>query len=259
MRKKIVLIIGLILVFIGIGWYICAHNSSEGYNYGNYQIRIGKDIYCEYSQIGYVEMQIENNGKELDKLLHTSDDILSNGFDYIIDDQYMLQILGNNRQFKAKGYEIKYEEKTQYLKIFYINPYKNKKINEIKVEILETATDNIEVELELKPTVDTETQIFACGNQEIYVTAAGVLFDVEGTAVYNPPYMTAATMNFEWDDKKAALALENNVAEQEVNGRSIKKYKLKWIEGNSRFYAAEFADWKNIKEIKIGENKFERN
>lgn len=260
MKRKVknVLLCVLVVVFICASGYLLYMSFDENvpeYSYGDYKVRITDNVYCPAAKIGCAEIEIEDSSKGFLKLLHTSNDMFYNKDNMIIDDDYMLQAGGH---YKCKAYETEVKDRTQYLKVYYVNTGKDKKADSFRIEIVETKGKKIRLRIPAKPDIDEEYGKYVCEGQEIYVTSKGVMFDVEGTDQYDEPNMTAVTMNIEWKDKNGAITLKNNVEAGIVNGREIMKSKLKWIEEDQRFYAVELEKWKEIEKVVVGGNNFKK-
>lgn len=89
MKRRSGIILGAIVI-VGlcvIVFLLKSEKLSGSCTYGDYKIEIAGSVYCKSSQIGYIDMQVRATGKQTDKLFHTSDDLLNNGFDFIIDDR----------------------------------------------------------------------------------------------------------------------------------------------------------------------------
>lgn len=244
----------IILSFVGYLLYIKLTDTGLVYKYEDYKIRIVKNVYCPESQIGCAEIEIEDCERGFEKLVHTSDDMFHNGDNTVIDDEYIVQ---TNEPYICKGYETKIERRTQHIKLYYVNTQMYKKPDSLRLELVQTKDNIVKLRMPTVPENDYESSRFVCGGQQIYVTSKGILFDVEGTDIYDEPNMTAVTMNIEWPKKSGAITLKNDVEAGVINGREIVKTKLKWIEGSRRFYAVELEDWKKIEKIVIGGNVFE--
>ncbi len=258
-RKTLMIILAgvfiIILSFVGYLLYLKMTDSSMVYKYQDYKIRVIDNVYCPESKIGCAEIEIEDCEKGFEKLIHTSDDMFHNGDNTVVADEYIIR---TNEQYKCKSYETKIERRTQHLKIYYVDAQMQKKPESLRLELVQTKDASVKLRIPMVPENDYETRRFVCGGQQIYVTSKGILFDVEGTDMYDEPNMTAVTMNIEWPGKRGAITLKNDVEAGMINGREIVKTKLKWIEGSKRFYAVELENWEKIEKIVIGGNIFEQ-
>lgn len=127
-------------------------------------------------------------------------------------------------------------------------------IGHLKAGVVKTSTNQVEMDFDIDPVIDKEVQKYTNGNYEMFVTTAGIMVDTKGSSYFEDPDTTAVSMDIDWKDKKMGMNLKNNMEEKEVNGRSIVKYKLKWIDGGYCFYAIELEDWKDILQISVGGN-----
>lgn len=259
MKRKIILILlvgllGITLSFGGYLVYIKLADTTFVYEYKDYKIKVMDNVYCKESKIGCAEIAIEDREHGFEKLVLTSDDMFHNGDNTVIDDEYIMQ---TNEQYKYKCYETKLGKRTQYLKVYYINTQMQEQADSLRLELVKTEGNSVKLRIPMTSEIDYKFKRFVCGDQKISVTAKGILFDVEGTDIYDEPNMTAVTMNLEWPGKHGAITLKNDVEAGMINGREIVKTKLKWIEGSKRFYAVELEDWEKIEKIVIGGNVFE--
>lgn len=245
----------IILFFCGYLLYIKLMNDKTlVYKYEDYKIQIIQNVYCKETKIGCAEIEIEDCERGFEKLVITSDDMFRNGDNIVVDDEYVIR---TNEQYECECYETKIEKRKQYLKIYYINKQMQEKADSLRLELVQTKDDDVKLKIPMIPEMDYEFKRFVCDSQQISVSSKGILFDVEGTDMYDEPNMTAVTMNLEWPGKSGAITLKNNVEVGMINGRDIVKTKLKWIEGSKRFYAVELDDWDKIEKIVIGGNVFE--
>jgi hypothetical protein len=85
---------------------------------GDYQITVEDNVYSQGTQTGVIDLKVYNKRSSFSKLFYTSEDILHNGFDFIVDDEYMLQVSQENQNFKIRAYETDYYKGMQQLRLY---------------------------------------------------------------------------------------------------------------------------------------------
>lgn len=109
------LIIAVSLLVLWIRW----ENSHATYK--NYDIVVKKNVYCEKTQTGRVDLQIRRKGGKKAKLLQTQQELKQSQSFQIVEDSYKLGIVDDASAYDGNIYEQKNAGGIQYLTLYYVN------------------------------------------------------------------------------------------------------------------------------------------
>lgn len=262
-RKKLILF-AVVLLFIVVAGVIIAYATYHGVDgrthsvtFQDYEITIEDNVYSSATRTGFIDLSIRGDGSPFEKLFYTSDDVLDNGFDFIVDDEWLLRVAKGSDQLKCRAYETAYEDETQYLRIYYISGSQQIKEDTVDVEIVYSGENKVEQSVPVKLKVDEEYISSGAGENEMRVSATGILYP--NIASYKQPYMTSSTMVIHGKDADCLLALTQNVQTGDVDGQEIIKPGLSYEPGDNEdsvIYAVELENWKQIEQIKLSDSGF---
>lgn len=118
MKMKILSVITII--FSAIFLNSCAGNEEkEGTTYGDYAIKVESNEYYPATYTGKIVLSIENTKSGWDKLLHTSDDLKQDGQQYIVSDDYALDVQQKEEDVICRAYQESYKSKKQTIIVEY--------------------------------------------------------------------------------------------------------------------------------------------
>lgn len=86
MKKKIcILLSGILLILLVVAGYVYFNQATKSIMYEDFRIEGSTATYNYNSRTGMVDLKIVYKGGGLKKLFLTSDDVIGNGFDFIVD------------------------------------------------------------------------------------------------------------------------------------------------------------------------------
>ena len=117
-RAELIIFLAVIAVSLLVLW-IRWENSHATYK--NYDIVVKKNVYCEKTQTGRVDLQIRRKGGKKAKLLQTQQELKQSQSFQIVEDSYKLGIVDDASAYDENIYEQKNAGGTQYLTLYYVN------------------------------------------------------------------------------------------------------------------------------------------
>ena len=240
-------------IYYGVG------DKNAGVTFQDYKITVEDNTYNSGTRTGFIDLSIKGDGSPFEKLFYTSDDVLGNGFDFIVDDECLLRVSQGSAQLKCRAYETAYKGRTQYLRIYYISGSHQIKEDSVDVEIVYSGEDKVEQNVPVKLKVDEEYISSGAGEgmNEMRVSATGILYP--NIVSYKQPYMTSGTMAVDGKDAECLLAIDQNVQAGKIGGKEVIKPKLRYepeYDEGSIIYAVELENWKQIEQISFGDSGF---
>ena len=259
-RAELIIFLAVIAVSLLVLW-IRWENSHATYK--NYDIVVKKNVYCEKTQTGRVDLQIRRKGGKKAKLLQTQQELKQSQSFQIVEDSYKLGIVDDASAYDGNIYEQKNAGGTQYLTLYYVNHEASGRQGKMHLVMNDAKTGKELINIKTSPKVKKDARRYEYRGKDLYVSEEGILLDA-GTdeEFYNSQAMTAGLMTVCWKNgKEKQIQFDPNadVSEYEVADIIVPKVTStgeEKSEGIHCYYALELSDWENIREIKLGENVF---
>jgi len=259
-RAELIIFLAVIAVSLLVLW-IRWENSHATYK--NYDIVVKKNVYCEKTQTGRVDLQIRRKGGKKAKLLQTQQELKQRQSFQIVEDSYKLGIVDDASAYDGNIYEQKNAGGTQYLTLYYVNHEASGRQGKMHLVMNDAKTGKELINIKTSPKVKKDARRYEYRGKDLYVSEEGILLDA-GTdeEFYNSQAMTAGLMTVCWKNgKEKQIQFDPNadVSEYEAADIIVPKVTSTGKEKSERincYYALELSDWENIREIKLGENVF---
>jgi len=259
-RAELIIFLAVIAVSLLVLW-IRWENSHATYK--NYDIVVKKNVYCEKTQTGRVDLQIRRKGGKKAKLLQTQQELKQSQSFQIVEDSYKLGLVDDASAYDGNIYEQKNAGGTQYLTLYYVNYEASGRQGKMHLVMNDAKTGKELINIKTSPKVKKDARRYEYRGKDLYVSEEGILLDA-GTdeEFYNSQAMTAGLMTVCWKNgKEKQIQFDPNadVSEYEVADIIVPKVTStgeEKSEGIHCYYALELSDWENIREIKLGENVF---
>ncbi len=245
LRLRMVFILVCVMVIAAILIVVQRSMGKPDAVFGDYSITMGDNTYSTGTQTGRIDLTIKSSGTSFEKLFYTSEDVLHNGFDFIVDDEYTIQISYKSDTLLCRAHETGYEKKTQTLSIYYIcNEGVMEEGDSVNVEVVKSQEKKIKVKVPVKVKRDKE-YLSSYGNTLI-VSATGIKY--KDLAMYSPTIPVSATMTIKWAGRERQMA---------VRSGNTADYKPKVSDSDEsydgyRTYVIELPEWKEIRSIQLG-------
>lgn len=105
MKKKIcILLSGILLILLVVVGYVYFNQATKSIMYEDFRIEGSTATYNYNTRTGMVDLKIVYKGGGLKKLFLTSDDVIGNGFDFIVDVGNSIAIYDGKRKKWDKGF-----------------------------------------------------------------------------------------------------------------------------------------------------------
>ena len=259
-RAELIIFLAVIAVSLLVLW-IRWENSHATYK--NYDIVVKKNVYCEKTQTGRVDLQIRRKGGKKAKLLQTQQELKQSQSFQIVEDSYKLGIVDDASVYDGNIYEQKNAGGTQYLTLYYVNHETSGRQGKMHLVMNDVKTGKELINIKTSPKVKKDARRYEYRGKDLYVSEEGILLDA-GTdeEFYNSQAMTAGLMTVCWKNgKEKQIQFDPNADVSEYEAADIIVPKVtstgkEKSEENRCYYALELSDWENIREIKLGENVF---
>lgn len=259
-RAELIIFLAVIAVSLLVLW-IRWENSHATYK--NYDIVVKKNVYCEKTQTGRVDLQIRRKGGKKAKLLQTQQELKQSQSFQIVEDSYKLGIVDDASAYDENIYEQKNAGGTQYLTLYYVNHEASGRQGKMHLVMNDAKTGKELINIKTSPKVKKDARRYEYRGKDLYVSEEGILLDA-GTdeEFYNSQAMTAGLMTVCWKNgKEKQIQFDPNADVSEYEAADIIVPKVtstgeEKSEGIHCYYALELSDWENIREIKLGENVF---
>ena len=259
-RAELIIFLAVIAVSLLVLW-IRWENSHATYK--NYDIVVKKNVYCEKTQTGRVDLQIRRKGGKKAKLLQTQQELKRSQSFQIVEDSYKLGIVDDASVYDGNIYEQKNAGGTQYLTLYYVNHETSGRQGKMYLVMNDVKTGKELINIKTSPKVKKDARRYEYRGKDLYVSEEGILLDA-GTdeEFYNSQAMTAGLMTVCWKNgKEKQIQFNPNADVSEYEAADIIVPKVtstgkEKSEGIHCYYALELSDWENIREIKLGENVF---
>ena len=259
-RAELIIFLAVIAVSLLVLW-IRWENSHATYK--NYDIVVKKNVYCEKTQTGRVDLQIRRKGGKKAKLLQTQQELKRSQSFQIVEDSYKLGIVDDASVYDGNIYEQKNAGGTQYLTLYYVNHETSGRQGKMHLVMNDVKTGKELINIKTSPKVKKDARRYEYRGKDLYVSEEGILLDA-GTdeEFYNSQAMTAGLMTVCWKNgKEKQIQFDPNadVSEYEAADIIVPKVTSTGEEKSEEihcYYALELSDWENIREIKLGENVF---
>jgi len=259
-RAELIIFLAVIAVSLLVLW-IRWENSHATYK--NYDIVVKKNVYCEKTQTGRVDLQIRRKGGKKAKLLQTQQELKRSQSFQIVEDSYKLGIVDDASVYDGNIYEQKNAGGTQYLTLYYVNHETSGRQGKMHLVMNDVKTGKELINIKTSPKVKKDARRYEYRGKDLYVSEEGILLDA-GTdeEFYNSQAMTAGLMTVCWKNgKEKQIQFDPNadVSEYEAADIIVPKVTSTGKEKSERihcYYALKLSDWENIREIKLGENVF---
>lgn len=259
-RAELIIFLAVIVVSLLVLW-IRWENSHATYK--NYDIVVKKNVYCEKTQTGRVDLQIRRKGGKKAKLLQTQQELKQSQSFQIVEDSYKLGLVDDASAYDGNIYEQKNAGGTQYLTLYYVNHEASGRQGKMHLVMNDAKTGKELINIKTSPKVKKDARRYEYRGKDLYVSEEGILLDA-GTdeEFYNSQAMTAGLMTVCWKNgKEKQIQFDPNadVSEYEAADIIVPKVTSTGKEKSEEihcYYALELSDWENIREIKLGENVF---
>ena len=259
-RAELIIFLAVIAVSLLVLW-IRWENSHATYK--NYDIVVKKNVYCEKTQTGRVDLQIRRKGGKKAKLLQTQQELKQSQSFQIVEDSYKLGIVDDASVYDGNIYEQKNAGGTQYLTLYYVNHETSGRQGKMHLVMNDVKTGKELINIKTSPKVKKDARRYEYRGKDLYVSEEGILLDA-GTdeEFYNSQAMTSGLMTVCWKNgKEKQIQFDPNadVSEYEAADIIVPKVTSTGKEKSEEihcYYALELSDWENIREIKLGENVF---
>ena len=259
-RAELIIFLAVIVVSLLVLW-IRWENSHATYK--NYDIVVKKNVYCEKTQTGRVDLQIRRKGGKKAKLLQTQQELKQSQSFQIVEDSYKLGLVDDASAYDGNIYEQKNAGGTQYLTLYYVNHEASGRQGKMHLVMNDAKTGKELINIKTSPKVKKDARRYEYRGKDLYVSEEGILLDA-GTdeEFYNSQAMTAGFMTVCWKNgKEKQIQFDPNADVSEYEAADIIVPKVtstgeEKSEENRCYYALELSDWENIREIKLGENVF---
>ena len=259
-RAELIIFLAVIVVSLLVLW-IRWENSHATYK--NYDIVVKKNVYCEKTQTGRVDLQIRRKGGKKAKLLQTQQELKQSQSFQIVEDSYKLGIVDDASAYDGNIYEQKNAGGIQYLTLYYVNHEASGRQGKMHLVMNDAKTGKELINIKTSPKVKKDARRYEYRGKDLYVSEEGILLDA-GTdeEFYNSQAMTAGLMTVCWKNgKEKQIQFDPNADVSEYEAADIIIPKVtstgeEKSEENRCYYALELSDWENIREIKLGENVF---
>ena len=255
-RAELIIFLAVIAVSLLVLW-IRWENSHATYK--NYDIVVKKNVYCEKTQTGRVDLQIRRKGGKKAKLLQTQQELKQSQSFQIVEDSYKLGIVDDASAYDGNIYEQKNAGGTQYLTLYYVNHEASGRQGKMHLVMNDAKTGKELINIKTSPKVKKDARRYEYRGKDLYVSEEGILLDA-GTDedFYNSQAMTAGLMTVCWKNgKEKQIQFDPNADVSEYEAADIIVPKVTSTGKENRcYYALGLSDWENIREIKLGENVF---
>ena len=259
-RAELIIFLAVIAVSLLVLW-IRWENSHATYK--NYDIVVKKNVYCEKTQTGRVDLQIRRKGGKKAKLLQTQQELKRSQSFQIVEDSYKLGIVDDASVYDGNIYEQKNAGGTQYLTLYYVNHETSGRQGKMHLVMNDVKTGKELINIKTSPKVKKDARRYEYRGKDLYVSEEGILLDA-GTdeEFYNSQAMTSGLMTVCWKkgkEKQIQFDPNADVSEYEAADIIVPKVTSTGKEKSERihcYYALKLSDWENIREIKLGENVF---
>lgn len=225
----------------------------------DYQIIVENNVYSQGTQTGVINLKIRSKGSSFSKLFYTSEDVLHNGFDFIVDDEYMLQVSQGKEIFKCRVYETEYNKGVQQLKLYYINTAERLKETSVNVQIVRSKTKKTEGEITVELHIEKEyiTTDHIPANHNFIISSTGIKYP--NLPAYNQPFFSSSTLFIKSKKDEYLMAIGNDISDKKVNEKEIVKPKLKYFADDYegyKIFVVELEDWKEVEKVKMGNYEY---
>lgn len=273
-RVELIIFLAVIAAGLLILW-IRWENSHATYK--NYDIVMKKNVYCEKTQTGRLDLQIRRKGGKKVKLLQTEQELKRSQSFQVVEDSYKLGIVDGKSAYDGNTYEQKYAGGTQYLTLYYVNRATSGKHGNMHLVMRDVKNNKKLINIKTSPKVKKDARRYEYRGKDLYVSEEGILLDAgSDEEFYNSQAMTAGLMTVCWKNgKEKQIQFDPNADVSEYEAADILVPKVT-CSGDEEYevgtesetvseeepevihyyYALELGDWENIREIKLGENVF---
>ena len=273
-RVELIIFLAVIAAGLLILW-IRGENSHATYK--NYDIVVKKNVYCEKTQTGRLDLQIRRKGGKKVKLLQTEQELKRSQSFQVVEDSYKLGIVDGKSAYDGNTYEQKYAGGTQYLTLYYVNRATSGKHGNMHLVMRDVKNNKKLINIKTSPKVKKDARRYEYRGKDLYVSEEGILLDAgSDEEFYNSQAMTAGLMTVCWKNgKEKQIQFDPNADVSEYEAADILVPKVT-CSGDEEYevgtesetvseeepevihyyYALELGDWENIREIKLGENVF---
>ena len=199
-RAELIIFLAVIAVSLLVLW-IRWENSHATYK--NYDIVVKKNVYCEKTQTGRVDLQIRRKGGKKAKLLQTQQELKQSQSFQIVEDSYKLGIVDDASAYDENIYEQKNAGGTQYLTLYYVNHEASGRQGKMHLVMNDAKTGKELINIKTSPKVKKDARRYEYRGKDLYVSEEGILLDA-GTdeEFYNSQAMTAGLMTVCWKNGK---------------------------------------------------------
>lgn len=246
LKKKIFLFLAACTVLL-----LCGCTKDETEKFDGYSIKVGECIYNSMTKTGSVELKVTGKKLGLEKLFYTSEDIVNNGLNDLVEEGYHLQISNGERSLESQAYELNYENSTQTVKVYYVNPENSLRKDKFRIEIVDGNSVVQSMRGNLK--IEEKCSNYLCDNAPyiIRMSSTGLLVDSGEILGLEEGYRRSDTVTLKSADQEYMLAVDENTKLKETEHLKLLQAKLYKEIGNIHIYALDVRKWKEIEQVVV--------
>ena len=160
-RAELIIFLAVIAVSLLVLW-IRWENSHATYK--NYDIVVKKNVYCEKTQTGRVDLQIRRKGGKKAKLLQTQQELKQSQSFQIVDDA---------SAYDENIYEQKNAGGTQYLTLYYVNHEASGRQGKMHLVMNDAKTGKELINIKTSPKVKKDARRYEYRGKDLYSVRCG--------------------------------------------------------------------------------------
>ena len=270
MRRKIFIfllaVLGALIIIAAYVYYDYAQ-SRKSVIYDDYKIEGMNATYNQNTRTGMVDLKIVYKGGGIRKLFQTSDNVIGNGFDFIVDVGNSLEVYNGKRKLESRGYETGYGGSTQKVRISYVEHYAKLAQDKIIVKVVDSNSRKVKAEIPVKLKVDSKCKKFdhvtgPDGKTEgaVYVSESGVLVDTRGSLLMRPPYNETSTVYLKKSGQSIAVITDPSASMKNTEREKFIKARVFAEDENvgEYIYAVNLEEWNQITQAGVGKFIFKK-
>lgn len=268
MKKKIcILLSGILLILLVVAGYVYFNQATKSIMYEDFRIEGSTATYNYNTRTGMVDLKIVYKGGGLKKLFLTSDDVIGNGFDFIVDVGNSIAIYDGKRNLKCRGYEIDYGGSTQKVRISYTDRYARIKEGKLTVKVIDSNSKKVKAEVPVKLKFDKEYKKFdrVTGPEgertgAVYISKSGIRVLTDQSVAMEPEHNKTSTIYLK--KSKPSIVVITDPSESMKNTKNERITKARVFDVNSNageyVYALELEEWNQVVQAGIGSYIFKK-
>nr|WP_296094887.1 hypothetical protein [uncultured Dorea sp.] len=268
MKKKLyIILLGILLILLVVAGYVYFNQATKSIMYEDFRIEGSTATYNYNTRTGMVDLKIVYKGGGLKKLFLTSDDVIGNGFDFIVDVGNSIAIYDGKRNLKCRGYEIDYGGSTQKVRISYTDRYARIKEGKLTVKVIDSNSKKVKAEVPVKLKFDKEYKKFdrVTGPEgertgAVYISKSGIRVLTDQSVAMEPEHNKTSTIYLK--KSKPSIVVITDPSESMKNTKNERITKARVFDVNSNageyVYALELEEWNQVVQAGIGRYIFKK-